>query len=792
VVATCLLALGSVPAGAAAHRTPTPSGKSDPAADVDPFIGTGVGGTQNGAINTFPGADLPFGMLQWSPETVNTGSGQVVSSGYLYSSSTISGFSLTHISGAGCQAFGDIPFMPYSGTVTASPAASPSTYDTGFSHRDESASPGYYHVTLADGVQVSLTVTDRTGIGRFVFPPGTTPSILVSPGGSQMGDSAEQVSAAGGDGFEGSATSGHFCASPDSYNVYFDARFQSRFASVGTWSPGGIEPGSTSTSGLHSGMYATFPSARSRPTVVTMKVGISFVSPAGARSNLAVEQHGWNFDGVRRSATRTWNGYLAKIAVSGGTRSQHAVFYTALYHSLLFPSVFSDDDRKYVGLDGHVHVAGRYPQYTNMSEWDIYQCEVPLLALVAPTELNGVVTSLLRDDQQDGGWLPRWEYADDNVNLMGGDSADPIIAGAYAFGARGFDARQALADMERGADVPGTAGSPGSDGYVERPGLAGYLADGYVPYGTTTVSGETSSVTPDSASVTLEYAVDDFAISRLATALGKRSTASRFLRRSANWKNIYDPTTGWDAPKTAGGTYPLDWPTGSTTLSQNLLNDGLGGVGQVGFQEGDSQQYTWMVPQDLAGLFRTLGGTGPATHKLRLFFSQLNAGSTAPYDWAGNEQCLEIPWEADYSGAPWLTDQAVNRIVTQLYPDSPDGGPGNDDLGAMSSWAVWAMLGLYPETPGTSVLVMGSPTFPRATFHLPHMHAITVTARRAAPGDEFVSAAHVDGKPTQHPWLDGSVVSRGATLSVTLIAQASPTWGTTAAADAPPSYPPPS
>ncbi len=757
---------------------------ADLAASVDPFIGTGVGPGQTGAIGTFPGADVPFGMVQWSPDTPTTSSELGVSGGYYYPLDTIDGFSLDHLSGAGCSALEDFPVVPFAGAVGVSPSTDPALYQPTFSHQQESATPGYYAVTLSDGVKVELTVTDRTGIGRFTFPQGVAPSILVDPGVGEGGFATGTVSVTGDRSFSGSEVSGGFCSLPGTYSAHFAAQFETPFRTEGTWESGALSTGDGSASGSAPGVYATFPEAAHGPTTITMKVGLSYTSVADASANLKAEQPGWNFDGVRAAATANWNRALSGIVVTGGTAAQRRVFYTALYHSLLFPSLLSDDNGDYPGLDGRVHVAHGDPQYTNVSGWDIYRSEVPLLAMLEPSTASGMVVSLLRDASQDAGSLPRWELVDLNENEMGGDSADPIIAGAYAFGARGYDAKAALAAMVAGADD--AKKRPTSDGYVERPGLAAYLADGFVPTESGEVTGLTSSLSPDMASLTLEYAVDDFAVSRLAATLGQRSTAATFLQRSGNWRRLFDPSTGLVAPKSSDGALPAGWPQGSFTLTDTLAAHGITGVGQLGFQEGDASQYTWMVPQDLAGLFADLGGRTSSTGKLGQFVSQLNAGPTAPFDWAGNEPNLGVPFEGDYSGAPWLTEKATTGILDQLYTDTPAGEPGNDDLGSMSSWAVWSMLGLYPETPGTSVLVTTTPAFASAKVRLSGGHVLTIRATKKQPGAIYVSSMTVDGKSSSRPWLPASMAINGGTVSETLVDH--PTaWGE-ASGDGPPSY----
>ena len=383
--------------GSGASPSQSPGSSTDPAASVDPFIGTGVGPGWTGAIGTFPGADLPSGMMQWSPDTPTTSPELGVSGGYYYSLHTIDGFSLDHLSGAGCSALEDFPVVPFAGAVGVSPSTDPALYQSTFSHSDESASAGSYSVTLSNGVKVELTVTDRTGIGRFTFPQGVTPSILIDPEAGEGGFSSGSLSVDGDNAFTGSDVSGDFCSLPGNYSAHFAALFKSPFRTEGTWEGATLSSGDGQASGSAPGTYATFAPSAHGPTTITMKLGLSYTSVANASANLRAEQRGWNFDAVRQAATTTWNRALSRIDVAGGTGEQRRVFYTALYHSLLFPSLLSDDDGDYPGLDGRMHVARGLPQYTNVSGWDIYRSQVQLLTMLEPKTADGLVVSLVRD-----------------------------------------------------------------------------------------------------------------------------------------------------------------------------------------------------------------------------------------------------------------------------------------------------------------------------------------------------------------------------------------------------------
>ena len=389
-----------------ASTSHSPGSSTDPVASVDPFIGTGVGPGWTGAIGTFPGADLPSGMMQWSPDTPTTSPELGVSGGYYYPLDTIDGFTLTT-----CRARAVRPSRTF--RSCRSPVRSTShrrPTPPSISRRSPTATrlplPGWYSVTLSNGIKVELTVTDRSGIGRFTFPQGVTPSILIDPEVSEGGFSSGSVSVQGDNAFSGSDVSGDFCSDPGNYTARFSAVFKSPFRSEGSWEGATLSSGDGRASGSAPGTYATFAPAAHGPTTITMKVGLSYTSIANASANLRAEQRGWSFDAVRQAAAETWNRALSRIAVTGGSADQRQVFYTALYHSLLFPSLLSDDDGDYPGLDGRVHVARGLPQYTNVSGWDIYRSQIPLLSILEPKTADGLVVSLVATRVRTEGSFP--------------------------------------------------------------------------------------------------------------------------------------------------------------------------------------------------------------------------------------------------------------------------------------------------------------------------------------------------------------------------------------------------
>jgi len=753
---------------------------ASPASLVDTFMGTGVGGSSVGAIDTFPGADMPFGMLQWSPDTSPD---RTSGGGYSYVDSATSGFSLTHMSGPGCPIYGDVPILPVVGPLPSNPETAVSS----FAHATEVAHPGSYAVTVGHpGVRVQLAVTVRAGLGVFTFPGTGDGQILFKVGDSANGSSVSHVAIVGNEVVEGMVESGGFCGARGTYDLYFVAQFVAPFASFGTWHGTRVAPESRTSTEPGSGGYVTFePSNR----VVEMQVGISFVSLADAMSNLQADDPGWNLGALEQSDTTTWNQLLGRISVSGGTLADERTFYSALYHSLLAPNVFDDANGDYIGFDGNVHVAVGYTQYTNFSEWDIYRCEIQLLAVLVPQQTSDMVTSLLTDASQEGG-LPKWAVASSDAVQMNGDSADPLIASAYAFGARSFDLSTALADMVRGATDPSVMNGI----YPERQDLATYMAKGYVEADRHDMTSVDYTV---GGSETLEYAIDDFAISQFAQALGNSSAYSIFIARAQNWRNLVDPATGYLAAREANGTFPPG-PAFQPAPQAD--------VGQVGWEEGNAIQYTWSVPQNLRALFDALGGNGAVIAKLNRFFTHLNAGRKQPYDWAGNEPSIGVPWEYDYAGAPWLTQSVVRRIESSLYSATPDGEPGNDDLGALSSWYAWAAIGIYPEVPGRGELVLGSPLFPHVSVTLADGQSIVIDAPGASDSSPYVEALEVQGLgsatgctnatngesgPYNCAWLPASVTQTGAVLDYTLGRTPNTTWASAASA-APPSFPAPS
>ena len=722
---------------------------------VSPFIGTAADG------NTFPAASLPFGMMQWGPDTRADG-------WYHYADKTIRGFSLTHISGAGCPIYADVPILPWSGELPRSASAFGDSA-MGFSHDSEEAHPGYYKVRSDNGIETSITVAMRAGIGRFGFPAGAPASLILKAGDSatigdekRKGDTSS-VEIRGNDTVAGTVRSGGFCSSDSNYTLYFVAKFSRPIASSGTWSDD-VHPGGSAITGHRAGAYVSFSS--SEPVLV--KVGISFVSVDNAAANLQAEIPGWDFDAVQRAAKSAWVTMFDRVNAEGGTAEQRKIFYTGVYHMLLAPNVFSDSNGDYIGFDGKVRrLKAGETQYANFSDWDTYRSLIQFHALLLPGETSQMMQSLVRDAEQSG-WLPRWPVANDVSYVMGGDSSAILLASAHALGARKFDTKSALEFMVKGATHPGT----GPHGQSVRPFLSDYLGKGYIP---------AAEDRESAASVTLEYASADFAISRFAAAMGDEVNAARLLRSSQNWKNLFDPESGFIRPRLADGKFVADWDPDN----RMPRHKGWDTSNQFGFEEGSTWQYTWMIPHNYGGLFGQMGGVEKALPKLDKFFQKLT-GWGVPTFTVTNEPDFCAPYVYVWAGQPWKTQEVVDRIRRETFTTKPDGLPGNDDLGATSGVYVWNAAGMYPVIPGIAGFVLGTPMFPRLTIRFGDGRELEIVAKGEGI---YVQDASLNGKSFDGTWLALERLRAGHNrLEFKLGTQPNHSWATHGTSERPPSF----
>jgi putative alpha-1,2-mannosidase len=694
---------------------------ADPVGYVDPFIGSARGG------NTWPGATRPFGMLAWSPtSTTGDQTSTGAANGYRYEVTKVRGFSLTHVNGAGCNpgAAGDVPIMPYVGTVDSSPSAdaTDARYVATFAHTNESATPGRYTVTLDSGVRTDLAVTTRAGVGGFRFPAGSPANLLFRVSNSLNGseDAAITIDPATRT-VRGSVLTGAFCGRRANggtnnrrsyYRLFFSAVFDRDFASTGTWHDATVTPGGTvatggegyatgsQRAGRGSGGWVGFDPAAG--TEVRMRIGISYVDLAGAESNRDTElRAGTTVDRVAAAARRAWSTELRRIRVAGGTDARLTAFYTSVYHSLMQPQTISDVDGRYLGADLAVHriTRGQRAQYGTFSGWDQYRAQIQLLALQATVQ---------------------------------------------------------------NADALSDAGCPGQCA-GQRPALDTYLALGYAPQDGCHCWG--------GAAETLENALADFSLAMWALRSADGDRYRSLLPRAGAWRNTFNPlataTEGYQQARRADGS----WQAGFTPSTD------------VGFAQGSSATYTWMVPQDVTGLGALMGGADVAAARLDRFFHDdqgnwaVGGGSALRYD-PTNEPGIHAPWMYNALGQPWKTQATVRQIVDTVYGTGPAGLPGNDDLGTMSAWYVFAAIGMFPQVVGRAELLLASPVFSTVVIERAGGVRMVVRARSAGAGDTYIRGVRVDGVATNRSWLPESFVRRGGVVSFTLAGQPDTSWGT--------------
>ncbi|WCE03431.1 GH92 family glycosyl hydrolase [Pseudoxanthomonas sp. JBR18] len=773
-------------------EAPTERETVDLAAEVNVFIGTTNGG------NVYPGATLPFGMVAFSPEQTPLPGKRfpfAAPGGYEWRANGVRGFSLTHVSGTGCAgASGDIPMMPITTAVEVSPSSPQAgvQYSALLDHTDEHASPGAYAAKLGNGVDVALGASARTAVGRFAYPEGRPANLLIRTSDSEVGSTASSIHIDPATRtVSGSVTSGNFCGylaedrRESYYTLHFVARFDEPFEVGGTWrdetlSKGAVDGGGGTTYGTRghppagrgAGGWIQFKEG----ATVNVRIGVSYVDPAGARANLDKESPaGTSLEATQAAARRAWNDILGQVRITGGAGDERTVFYTALYHALLEPNLYSDVDGRYLGFDGKAHRLARHQraQYANFSGWDVYRSQLQLVTLLDPQRGSDIAQSLLNQAEQNGGVWDRWTHLTGATGVMNGDPSPPSLAAIHAFGGRGFDLERAYASLKRAATVP-TEKDLSRRGCPilcvgQRPGLDAWLKLHYMPvdapgWGT--------------ASDTLELVAADFGLSELALAAGDKAGAKLFRERSGWWRNLFNPQAtpdgGYIQPRNADGSWPAFDP-----------------ASDEGFVEGSGAQYLWMVPFDPAGLIEKLGGAQVAAQRLDAFFRTPDGGwavtkSGPLHAELDNEPSIAAPWLYNFVGQPWKTQDTVRAAMRQIWTNTPQGISGNDDLGQMSSWYVWSALGLYPVYPGRAELAVGSPLFPQVVIERPGAR-IEIRARNAAPDVPYVQSLQVDGKASDQAWLPADFVKRGGTLEFDLGKAPNQHWGTQAL---PPSFGP--
>jgi predicted alpha-1,2-mannosidase len=729
---------------------------------VDPFIGTGGDG------HTFPGAVAPFGMVQLSPDTdiLPFKQSYARAAGYRYTDPTILGFSHTHFSGSGHSDLGDILLAPVSGEARLEPGEADkpgSGYRSRFSHDGELAQPGYYAVTLTDSqVRAELTAGLRTGMHRYGYAKGARAQVLLDlrtsiynyPGKVSW----SRIRVADDGTITGMRETRGWAPGRQ---LYFAIRFDRPLVGKALYNKeenvpykGFAQPGRTPGDRAQiegRALVGVFDFGTIDGPLVA-KVAISSVSEANAVLNLEGDEKGFDFDGLRARTKADWEKALGAVEIAAPAETRTNV-YTALYHTLLAPSVFSDVDGRYRGPDNEVHTAKGYTFHSTFSLWDTFRAEHPLLTLVQPEKrTSDVVNSLIASQQESPyGILPVWQFHGQETWTMIGYHAVPVIADAYMKGIRGFDEKAALDAMVKSAT------------YAPYGGLGDYMTLGYVPI----------DKEPEAASKTVEYAYDDWTIARMAKAMGRDDVAATFEKRAGNWRNSFDVKTGFLRARKSDGAF-------RTPFDPTAINYGSD------YTEGNAWQYSWFAPQDLGGIVGLLGGDAATVRKLDAMFDFDNskidyshaediAGLIGQYI-HGNEPSHHVAYMYDYAGAPWRTQARLTQIVKSQYKPTPDGLSGNDDLGQMSAWLVFTSLGFYPVAPGSNEYVIGRPFVERAVLNLEGGKRFTVRTVGLSDAAPYVGAVTLNGKPLTRSFLRDVEIRAGGELVFTMSATPNKTW----------------
>ena len=730
--------------------------------DVDPMIGTGGDG------HTFPGATVPFGMIQLSPDTAMPDFKHAYkwAAGYRYEDHSILGFSETHFSGSGHSDLGDVLLMPGVGKPqwdAGDPDKPGSGYRSEFSHATEIAQPGYYAVTLASGgVRVELTASERVGWHRYTFAKGDEAHVLLDMRPSIYDYPGKVLWASLRVRKDGSITGYRETRGwAPGRQLYFAIRFSAPMTShelvnreadvpyKGFKGPAPNPAGNDAIAGKQLEGAFEFGKLQS-PLLV--KVAISTVSEANAIANLDADGKGWDFDAQHAAAKRDWKQALSAIDVDAPADVRKS-FYTSMYHAMISPNLAMDANGEYRGPDHSVHVAKDFAFYSSWSLWDVYRAQMPLMAFIQPPRrIDDFVNSLIAAQQASPyGILPVWAYEGLETWCMIGYHAVPVIANAYMQGFRGFDAKAALKAMLASAT------------YAPYGDLGDYMKLGYVPI----------DKEPEAASKTVEYAFDDWTLAQMARSMGEKDIADTFSRRAGNWRNVFDPKTGFVRAKKSDGNFNTPFDPAAVGYGSD-------------YTEGNAWQYSWYEPQDIGGLIGELGGDDKLVAKLdALFDAKVDPKEFANvedisgligYYAHGNEPSHHIAYLYDYAGEPWKTQRRLAQVMDTQYAPTPTGLAGNDDLGQMSAWYVFTALGFYPVAPASNQYVIGRPFVRRATLHLPDGKTFVVVADGLGKDHPYIGAVSLNGKPLERDYLTYAEIAGGGILRFTMQAQPNRTW----------------
>jgi len=695
------------------------------------MIGTGGHG------HTFPGATVPFGMVQISPDT--RWEDWDGSSGYHYSDKTIMGFSQTHLSGTGAPEYCDVLLMPTVGHVQILPGDENSPkegYRSAFKHENEHASPGYYSVLLDDDhVKAELTATTRAGFHRYTFPASEHSNVIIDLKNRDhvLESNIEIISDTEIQGLRRSRR-----WAEDQY-VYFYAKFSKPFIKSGIALNDTLVDGIQKAEGQNIRAFVQFQTKANEEVLV--KIGISAVDVAGAKKNLEAEIPDWDFEKVVNKAKEDWNTFLSKIDVEGGTEKQRRIFYTGLYHTAISPNIFQDVDNRYRGIDHQIHEAKGFTNYTVFSLWDTFRANMPLYTIIDPNRYQEFILTFL-EMYKVGGILPQWELAGNNTAVMIGYHTHSVILDGYTKGIRGFDAELAFEAMKK---------------RVQNIGL--YKDLGFIP----------ADKVGGSVSMVMEYAYNDWSVSRMAKLLNKEEDFHDYSYRSQFYKNMFDPSTGFMRPKNSDRKWvtPFDPSEGSEH-----------------FVEGNSFQYSLFAPQDVNGLINLIGGDEKFISWMDTLFTKQSKHDENVIDASGligqyahgNEPSHHMAYLYNYAGAPWKTQAIVRQILDTMYDGQPNGLSGNEDCGQMSAWYILSAMGFYQVCPGTPEYVIGSPIFDRITIHLENGKDFIVRTTNASPDNKHIQSATLNGAIYTKSWFTHNDILNGSELVFEMGASPNKNW----------------
>jgi predicted alpha-1,2-mannosidase len=715
----------------------------DPYNSVDPFIGTGGHG------HTFPGATLPYGMVQLSPDTRTLGWDGC--SGYHYSDSSIIGFSHTHLSGTGIGDFGDVLFMPFHGEmkINAGDEKDPdSGYRSRFSHEDEKAIPGYYSVKLKDNdIDVELTTTERVGFHRYTYNKNEPAGVIIDLAHTIHGhqNRLNEIDILSNSEIQGAKITSGWATN---HHVYFYAHFNKPFTCK-LYSDDEYIPNSENVKSQNTKAVLFFDVQPGEQILV--KVGISSVDVEGAKKNAIAEIDHWNFNEVINSARDKWKKQLNKIQVEGGTGDDRKIFYTALYHCSVGPYLFMDVDRRYRGMDQKIHTADDFTKYTVFSLWDTFRAFHPLLTIIDPELDNQIIRSML-STYLEGGILPKWELAANYTGSMIGYHAVSVIADAYMKGIRNYDVDLAYKACIA-SSLYDTTGILFPSEVVKSklmPDARKYYNElDYIP----------ADLAVKSVSEALEYAYNDWCISQMAKDRGDIHDYNVYSRRAKSYKKYFDAETGFMRAKLSDGSWKTPFNPRSSSSE---------------YVEGNAWQWNWFVPHDIDGYIELMGGKEIFKKKLDSLFSVPSyipgerkitdaTGLIGQYA-HGNEPSHHISHIYNYLGEPWKTQHLVDSIIFLFYRNNTDGLSGNEDCGQMSAWYILNAMGFYSFCPGSNEYSIGRPIFDKVTINLPDKEKFVINVKNNSKKNKYIKTVRLNQDYIHKPWITHADILKGGEL----------------------------